>query len=85
MRTSVEAFLSLFGGAMVFFWDAQNADVVFQEDRVEVDSVADSEISMAEARRRIHELLDDTFSALKTYEKKATDKQPRPPTNRHLL
>lgn len=36
---------------------------------VEQESGNESEISMREARRRIHSLLDDTFSTLKRYQK----------------
>ena len=34
-----------------------------------MESEAESEISMRETRRRIHTLLDDTFSTLKKYQK----------------
>ncbi|XP_065646821.1 uncharacterized protein LOC100199397 isoform X6 [Hydra vulgaris] len=47
----------------------------FQDNTHEMES-SDTDISMREARQRIHSLLDDTFSAIKNYQKNLIKDEP---------
>ena len=48
-----------------------------------VESEGESEISMTETRRRIHNLLDDTFTTLKKYQKQLLRDEPISPVKTH--